>query len=84
MPVEGGSHEPGRARRPRLRTGRNRVIRSTVVIGPDGRILKHWPKVKNAEEGEAESVATVPLSTDSFVQDVAFRGSDHGGGHRHP
>ena len=26
------------------------VIRSTVVIGPDGRVLKHWPAVKNAED----------------------------------
>jgi peroxiredoxin Q/BCP len=26
------------------------VIRSTVWIGPDGRIQKHWPKVSNAEE----------------------------------
>lgn len=25
------------------------TIRSTVVIGPDGTILKHWPKVKKAE-----------------------------------
>lgn len=25
------------------------TIRSTVVIGPDGRVLKHWPKVKEAE-----------------------------------
>jgi peroxiredoxin Q/BCP len=25
------------------------IIRSTVVIGPDGKILKHWKKVPNAE-----------------------------------
>lgn len=25
------------------------TIRSTVVIGPDGTVLKHWPKVKKAE-----------------------------------
>lgn len=25
------------------------IIRSTVVIGPDGRVLKHWKKVPNAE-----------------------------------
>ena len=25
------------------------TIRSTVVIGPDGTILKHWPAVKKAE-----------------------------------
>jgi peroxiredoxin Q/BCP len=24
------------------------TIRSTVVIGPDGRVLKHWPKVRKA------------------------------------
>lgn len=26
------------------------TIRSTVVIGPDGKVLKHWPQVKKAEE----------------------------------
>jgi thioredoxin-dependent peroxiredoxin len=25
------------------------TIRSTVVVGPDGRVLKHWPTVKKAE-----------------------------------
>jgi thioredoxin-dependent peroxiredoxin len=25
------------------------VIRSTVVIGPDGKVVKHWPKVAKAE-----------------------------------
>ncbi len=25
------------------------TIRSTVVIGPDGKIIKHWPTVKKAE-----------------------------------
>jgi peroxiredoxin Q/BCP len=25
------------------------TIRSTVVVGPDGTVLKHWPTVKNAE-----------------------------------
>ena len=33
------------------------VIRSTVVIGPDGMILKHWPKVAKAELHPAEVVA---------------------------
>lgn len=28
------------------------VIRSTFVIGPDGRIAKVWPKVKPAEHGQ--------------------------------
>lgn len=26
------------------------VIRSTVWIGPDGRVRRHWPRVTNAEE----------------------------------
>jgi peroxiredoxin Q/BCP len=26
------------------------TIRSTVVVGPDGKVVKHWPAVKNAEE----------------------------------
>jgi peroxiredoxin Q/BCP len=25
------------------------AIRSTVVIGPDGNVVKHWPKVAKAE-----------------------------------
>ncbi len=25
------------------------TIRSTLVVGPDGRVLKHWPVVKKAE-----------------------------------
>jgi peroxiredoxin Q/BCP len=25
------------------------VIRSTVIIGPDGKIVRHWPKVAKAE-----------------------------------
>ena len=25
------------------------VIRSTVVIGPEGMVVKHWPKVAKAE-----------------------------------
>lgn len=33
------------------------TIRSTVVIGPDGRVLKHWPVVRNAEEHPAEVLA---------------------------
>lgn len=32
------------------------TIRSTVVIGPDGKIVKHWTKVKNAEGHPAEVV----------------------------
>ncbi len=30
------------------------TIRSTVVIGPDGKILKRWPKVK--VDGHADEV----------------------------
>jgi peroxiredoxin len=26
------------------------TLRSTVVIGPRGDIIKHWPAVKNAEQ----------------------------------
>lgn len=33
------------------------VIRSTVVIGPDGTILKHWPKVAKAETHPADVLA---------------------------
>lgn len=32
------------------------VIRSTVIIGPDGTIVRHWPKVAKAEEHPAEVV----------------------------
>ena len=30
------------------------TIRSTVVIGPDGVVRKHWPMVKKAETHPAE------------------------------
>jgi peroxiredoxin Q/BCP len=30
------------------------TIRSTVIIGPEGKVLKHWPAVKNAEVHPAE------------------------------
>lgn len=30
------------------------TIRSTVVIGPDGKVLKHWTTVKDAESHPAE------------------------------
>jgi len=33
------------------------TIRSTVVIGPKGDIVKHWPTVKKAEEHPAEVLA---------------------------
>ncbi len=33
------------------------TIRSTVIVGPDGMVVKHWPTVKKAEEHPAEVVA---------------------------
>jgi len=33
------------------------TIRSTVVIGPKGDVLKHWSTVKKAEEHPAEVLA---------------------------
>lgn len=33
------------------------TIRSTVVIGADGSVLKHWPQVRKAEDHPAEVVA---------------------------
>lgn len=33
------------------------TIRSTVIVGPDGTVVKHWPKVANAEEHPAEVLA---------------------------
>jgi thioredoxin-dependent peroxiredoxin len=33
------------------------TIRSTVVIGPDGKVLRHWPSVKRAAEHPAEVLA---------------------------
>lgn len=32
------------------------VIRSTVIVGPDGKVTKHWPKVAKAEAHPAEVV----------------------------
>ena len=32
------------------------TIRSTVVIGPKGDVIKHWPAVKKAEEHPDEVV----------------------------
>ena len=33
------------------------TIRSTVIVGPDGVVLKHWPAVKKAEEHPLQVVA---------------------------
>jgi len=38
------------------------TIRSTVVIGPDGTVRKHWPKVKKAETHPAEVLAFLKAS----------------------
>ena len=35
------------------------VIRSTVWIGPDGRVRQHWPQVNNAGEHPAKVVAAL-------------------------
>jgi peroxiredoxin Q/BCP len=35
------------------------VIRSTVWIGPDGRVKKHWKKVANAEAHPAQVLAAL-------------------------
>ena len=35
------------------------VIRSTVWIGPDGRVRKHWARVPNAEEHPAKVLAAL-------------------------
>jgi peroxiredoxin Q/BCP len=33
------------------------TIRSTVIVGPDGKVLKHWTTVKGAEEHPDEVLA---------------------------
>jgi peroxiredoxin Q/BCP len=33
------------------------VIRSTVIIGPDGKVVRHWPKVAKAENHPDEVLA---------------------------
>jgi peroxiredoxin Q/BCP len=33
------------------------VIRSTVIVGPDGKVVKQWPKVAKAEDHPAEVLA---------------------------
>ena len=35
------------------------VIRSTVWIGPDGRVLRHWPRVADAETHPDEVLAAL-------------------------
>ena len=38
------------------------IIRSTVVIGPDGIVKKHWPKVTKAEQHPAQVLTYLGLS----------------------
>jgi peroxiredoxin Q/BCP len=33
------------------------TIRSTVVVGPDGKVLRHWPAVRKAESHPGEVLA---------------------------
>jgi len=35
------------------------IIRSTVLVGPDGKVRAHWPKVKKAEEHPQEVLAAL-------------------------
>ena len=35
------------------------VIRSTLWIGPDGKVVKHWPKVSNAATHPAKVLETL-------------------------
>ena len=37
------------------------IIRSTVVVGPDGTVLRHWTKVAKAESHPAEVAAFLRL-----------------------
>jgi peroxiredoxin Q/BCP len=39
------------------------VIRSTVVVGPDGKVVKHWPKVAKAETHPDEVLGYLMAST---------------------
>jgi peroxiredoxin Q/BCP len=36
------------------------VIRSTIIVGPDGKVLKHWQKVSDAAEHPAEVLEFLP------------------------
>lgn len=39
------------------------TIRSTVVVGPDGKVVRHWPKVAKAEEHPAEVLEFLKLGS---------------------
>jgi peroxiredoxin Q/BCP len=41
------------------------TIRSTVIVGPDGKVLKHWPVVKKAEEH--------PLHVVEFLEELHIK-----------
>ena len=41
------------------------VIRSTVIVGPEGKVVKHWPKVAKAESHPAEVLAFLQKSPTS-------------------
>jgi peroxiredoxin Q/BCP len=36
------------------------TIRSTVIVGTDGKVLKHWPAVKKAEEHPGQVIEFLP------------------------
>jgi peroxiredoxin Q/BCP len=38
------------------------VIRSTVIVGPEGKVVKHWPKVAKAESHPDEVLAFLQTS----------------------
>ena len=38
------------------------VIRSTVWVGPDGKVKKHWPKVANAADHPAKVLEALKAS----------------------
>lgn len=44
------------------------ILRSTVVIGPNGTIARHWPSVRNAEEH--------PQEVADFIADIARQNKD--------
>ena len=41
------------------------VIRSTVLIGPDGKVVKHWKQVANAAEHPRKVLETLQMARQS-------------------
>lgn len=39
------------------------VIRSTVWVGPDGKVIKHWRKVANAEDHPADVLDAIKAAS---------------------